>query len=95
MATIGTAWIGRLLEDVAGQRSETAGVDRQRHVHRVLGAQERNRALWSDQTRVRLRGHQIVDLCLQNACAVQKLAVGRGTRERGGGAVLKQRHRVV
>ena len=35
--------IGRLLEQVAGERPEAAGVHRQRQVHAVLGAQERDR----------------------------------------------------
>ena len=40
--------VGRLLDDVAGQRAQAAGVDRQRLVHRVLGAEERDRALLVD-----------------------------------------------
>ena len=36
--------VGGLLEDVAGQHAEAAGVDRQRLVDRVLGAEERGRA---------------------------------------------------
>ena len=37
--------VGGLLEDVAGQGAETAGVDRQRDVHAELGAQEGDRTL--------------------------------------------------
>ena len=37
--------VGGLLEDVAGQRPEPAGVDRQRGVDAVLGAEEAHRAL--------------------------------------------------
>ena len=37
--------VGGLLEDVAGQRPEAAGVDRQRGVDAVLGAEEAHRAL--------------------------------------------------
>ena len=36
--------VGGLLEQVAGERAEAAGVDRQRDVDAVLGAQERHRA---------------------------------------------------
>ena len=37
--------VGRLLEDVAGERAEAAGVDRQRAVHAELGAEVGDRAL--------------------------------------------------
>ena len=37
--------VGRLLEDVAGERAEAAGVDRQRAVHAELRAEVRDRAL--------------------------------------------------
>ena len=37
--------VGGLLEDVAGQRAEAAGVDRQRAVHAVLGAEVGDRAV--------------------------------------------------
>ena len=37
--------VGCLLEDVAGQRAQPAGVDRQRGVHAVLGAEEGERPL--------------------------------------------------
>ena len=37
--------VGRLLEDVAGERAEAAGVDRERAVEAVLGGEVRDRAL--------------------------------------------------
>ena len=43
--------VGGLLEQVAGQRAEAAGVDGQRDVDPVLGAQERDRAIGIDPVR--------------------------------------------
>jgi hypothetical protein len=69
------AHVGRLLEDVAGQHAEPAGVDGQRLVDRELGAEERGRVLLGDRLG-ELRGVEALgDRALERAEAREEVLV--------------------
>ena len=86
--------IGRLLEQVAGERTEAAGVHRQRQVHAVLGAQERDRPV---DRKPRVGGAlQIgVDGRLEHGRALDERRVGRGAAQRLDRGLLQQANRVL
>ena len=88
--------VGGLLEDVAGQRPEAAGVDRQRGVDAVLGAEEAHRALGGGRAG-RLGGprHVGADALLQRPGALDEALVGGGALQRVGCHLGQQPDRVL
>ena len=82
--------VGRLLEDVAGERAEAAGVDRQRLVDGVLGAEEGDGVVGVDRAAAaRARGRRGPRLERRRPRAEQRVVVG-GALERLGGGLLQQ-----
>ena len=79
--------VGGLLEDVAGQRPEAAGVDRQRGVDAVLGAEEAHRALGGGR-RGRLGGprHVGADALLERPGALTRPSSAAARSSASGGA---------
>ena len=87
--------VGCLLQQVAGEGPEPARVDRQRHVHPVLGAEERHRPSRVDRGRVgraaELGHHPRVHRCRP----LDQLAVGGRAREHSHRRLLEHPHRVL
>ena len=89
--------VGGLLEDVAGQRAEPAGVDRQRGVDAVLGAEEAHRALGASPGRGVAGGAPGRRGCSPPARRPRcdQPVVGRGALQRVGRRLAQQAHRVL
>ncbi len=86
--------VRRLFQQVAGERAEAAGVDRQRDVQPVLGAQERHRPGGVD--RGIRRAVQIgLDLGLDRGGPLDQLAIGGGAAQRAQRGLLEQPNRVL
>ncbi len=84
-----------LLEQVAGQRAQPAGVHRQRHVHAVFGAQEAH-GMGRVQRRAGVGPVQVGgDLALQRLGAGHQLAVLGGAPQHPRRGLLQQPHRVA
>ena len=87
--------VGGLLEDVAGQRAQAAGVDRQRGVDRELGAEVGRRMLAGDRAGGRLAIEVVLDRAFERGGAIEQIVVGRGTPARLGTDLLQQADRVA
>ena len=88
--------VGGLLEDVAGERAEAAGVDRQRAVDAELGAEVRDRALGrrpGPRRRAREVGAHALPRPRRRARAASASAAARASGSAAG--LLQQPHRVL
>jgi hypothetical protein len=88
--------VRRLLQDVAGQGAEPAGVDRQRAVHPELGTEVRDRAVGG---RGRVGGDRAVEVGvhggLDGGDPLEQARVGRGAFQRLRCGLAEQADRVL
>ncbi len=89
------AAVRALLEDVARQHAEAAGVDRERAVHGVLGAEERRRVLGRDRRLGRLGGQRGLDRVDQRGLPREEPGVLGQLGQPVGMGLLEQPHRVA
>ena len=87
--------VGGLLEDVAGERAEAAGVDRERAVEAVLGGEVGDRTL-GRRDRVAARAREVgADALLQRGGAGEQVAVVGRREQAVRRGLLEQLHRVL
>jgi hypothetical protein len=84
------AVVGGLLEDVAGERAEAAGVDRERAVEAVLGREVGDRALGAGDRVVGGAREVGADAVLERRRAGEQALVGRGGDEPRGVGLLQE-----
>jgi hypothetical protein len=88
--------IGGLLEDVAGQRAQAAGVDRQRGVDAVLGAEEGHGPIGAGRAGRRRGACEVgADGLLHGLAASHEVGVGGGALQRAERRFGEQAHRVL
>ena len=87
--------VGRLLEDVAGERAEPAGVDRERLVDAELRAEVGDRVVRRRRTLGRGALEVPAHLGVERRDALEQRAVARGALQPFRGRLLQQSHRVL